>query len=269
MMSVKTIVNSSKNRVYKVISKHLKLYRVIAAVLAFAMIIGLVFFANFLLGYPLYSPFFKLKAKNYIKKNYGEMGYVMESFKDFYGEYYAKAAKPDSPDSCFSVIYYADGFMIDSYEYDVLKLGSVRQRLLKQYREFADNVLQSPLFPYRSTHSTASLAFDKLNYEHESVIPTDILELDGIYDIQKLGEIGGYLHITVYTDELTPEKAAEVLLTTDKLMTQGGVTYYGIDVHLENWTPTELEAYSLYDFRRSDIYEEGLIDRIIQSADNP
>lgn len=267
-MSVKTIIKSGKNRVYRILSKHLKLYRVIAAVIAFAMIIGLVFFANSLFNYPLSEPFFKLKAKNYIKENYGGMGYVLESFQYFGSNYFAEAAKPGSLDSRFTVHGYADGYIHDSYEHDILKLGSVGTRLDKQYKDLADNVFESPLFPYK-TNSHALLAVETYYNDprYESKVPHDILVLDGIYDIRELGKIGGYLNIGVDTDQLTPEKAAEALLEIDRLMTQGGVTYYAVNIDLADFS-VELQDrkyYRLRNFRRIDIYEEGLVERVIQN----
>lgn len=265
-MSVKTIVRSGKNRVCKIISKHPKLSRVIAAVLAFAMIIGLVLFANPLFDYPLYAPFFKLKAQNYIKKNYGEMGYVMESFKDFGGEYFAVAAKPDSPDSRFTVIYYASSsWMVDGYEYDVLRLNSVRKRLQREYDELAGRVLKSPQFPY--VHSSAHLSIEPFNNGYISSIPAEILELDGIYDIRELGSQAGFLRVIAYTDEITPEKAAEALLEIDRLMTKGGVTYFAIDLLMETDHASEGDEYfNIRDFLRRDIYEEGLVERVAKTG---
>ena len=268
-MSVKTIVRSGKNRVCKFILNHMKLSRVIAAVLAFAMIIGLAVFANPLLGYPLSAPFYKLKAQNYIKKNYGDMGYVMESFKDcHHGQYFATAAKPDSPDSRFTVTYYADGCMNDGYEYDVLRFNSVRQRLQREYEELADRVLRSPQFPYDNVHSLAHLSVEPFNNGYISSIPAEILELDGIYDIRELGSQAGYLRVSAYSDEITAEKAAEILLEIDRLMTKGGVTYFMIDLELaESAQASEGDEYfSISDFLRSDIYEEGLAERVAEAG---
>lgn len=274
-MSVKNILKSGKNRACKFISRYMRLSRVIAAVLAFAMIIGLALFVNPLLGYPLSAPFFKLKAQNYIKKNYGDMGYVMESFQDFHdGQFFAVAAKPGSLDSRFTVHLDADGYIHDGYMYDVLRCFSVRDRLQKEYSEFADSVLKSPKFPYDNVHSKAELAIavsdlsGKRYNGYPSVISHDILELDGIYDIRELGSRAGYLRVLAYPDEITAEKAAEILLETDRLMTKGGVTYYMIDLILEvSEHPSEGDEYfELHDFRRCDIYEENLTERVAEAG---
>lgn len=269
-------VRSVKNCYYKILSKHLKLFRVIAAVIAFAMIPWVVFFVHAMLDYPLYYPFVKMKAEKYIAENYGAEGYVLESFKDYGGAYVAEAVKPGSLDCHFSVQYFSDGsFAYDTYRIAVSERLNVMNRLDKQYNDFVKTVLESPLFPffpYSIKYTEQGLYFktDRTNPRlDEGRIPADILVLDASYDIQELGETGGRLSIEICTDQLTPEFAAEALLKIDAFLKRGGVTYYFIDLKLRN-PESEIGESNIYDlrsFRRSDIYEEGLLERVISSAE--
>lgn len=272
-MSVKNIIKSGKNHFYSALSKHLKLYRVIAAVVASVMIIGVIFFVNAMLDYPLYYPFVKMKAEKYIAENYGAEGYVLESFKDYRGAYVAEAVKPGSLDGHFSVSYFADGSnAIDGYRFAVLERFNVMNRLDKQYNDFVKTVFESPLFPYSIKYTDQGLYFKSdrsTSQKDEGRIPTDILVLDGLYDIQELGEMGGHLKIVINTDQLTPEFAAEALLKIDSFLKRGGVTYYYIDLQLQDPAlgAGENNIYDINNFRRSDIYEEGLVERVILNAD--
>ena len=82
---------------------HIKVFKVIAAVIAFLMIAAILLFADALVGNPVSYLIVKNNAEKYIAENYADMGYVLEdvnhSFK--FGEYYAHVAKPGSEDCRF------------------------------------------------------------------------------------------------------------------------------------------------------------------------
>lgn len=247
------------------ISKHLIPFKIIAAVIAFAMIAGLLWFANDLLGNPVSYSLAKNSAEKYVAENYADDGYAVEgvgySFK--FGWYIAHVARPGSEDSRFSVIIGSNGDIgWDNYESLVLKGGNIRGRMDMSYRELADSVFESSAYPYSSDITFGELIFkgdEEKEMIHDFGLSTDILVPDALFDITELGAKGGLLTIYVDVEEATPEKAAEILLEINSLMERGGVPFYAIDLRLES---PDGEYYSLDNFHRSDIYEDGLVERV-------
>lgn len=249
------------------VSNHLLPFRIIAAVIAFAMIAFLLWGANDLLGNPVSYSVAKNNAQKYIEEKYADEGYVLEdvnySFK--FKDYLARVAKPNSEDCYFTVFYNMYGaFRGDNYESLVQNGENVRSRLDMRYRELADSVLESPAYPYSDNIAFGSLIFEYAeDYAKESghgfAIPKSILVPDALYDIAELGAQAGLLTIYVDTEKLTHEYAAEILLEINSLMERGGVPFYAIDLTLKS---SAREYYSLENVRRSDIYEDGLIERV-------
>lgn len=238
-------------------SKHKKGFKIIAAVIAFAMIAGLVLLADALLGNPVSYLIVKNNAKKYVAENYE--GYVLEdvsySFKD--GTYYADVAKPNSLDCRFFVKYRFNGHIsLDLYDGEVLKGGNVRRRLDMEYRELVKNVVESPAYPYIS-----NIAFGSLECEYDldngytfAGIESPLVP-DALYDIKEVGAKAGKLTIYIDAEEMpTYESTAEILLELSSIMERGGVTFHAIDL--------ELGSINLDNFLRSDIYEDGLVDRV-------
>lgn len=249
------------------IDDHRKPLRVAAAVTAFAMIAVLLYLANELLGNPVSYLIAKNNAKKYVEEKYPGEGYVIEgvdySFK--FKDYFARAAKPGSEDCYFTVYYNMFGdFRGDNYESLVKNGQNVERRLNMSYRELADSVLESPANPYKTDRA---IQFGELIFEsdpekpsrHDFGLSRDILIPDRTYDIAQLGAEGGLLVFDADVQgEATPEKAAEVLLKVNELFERGGVPFYAVDLTLKALG----ENYYLEDFRRSDIYEEELAERV-------
>lgn len=251
------------------VSKHKKSVKVIAAVIAFAMIAGLLVFANGLLGNPISYCIAKSKAKKYVAENYADMGYILESvnysFKN--GDYIAHIEKPDSEDRHFVLGIGFDGRLgSDNYENCVLNGGNTQTRLDMRYREFIHSVTESSAYPYSSQSAGGTLVFEGYG-DYDFAVSKSILVPDGLYDIAELGEKGGLLYISVDTSQTTPENAAEILLEINALMKQGGVTFYAIDLTLMDRTlaPADRVDYNLKNFHRSDIYEDGLVERVVNN----
>ncbi|MBP3578358.1 MAG: hypothetical protein J6K15_09635, partial [Lachnospiraceae bacterium] len=95
----------------------------------------------------------------------------------------------------------------------------------------------------------------------------DKVELDKQYDIRELAKTAGYLVIYVEDDVVTVERAAEVLLELKEVFDRRNVPFYAIDFVLEY--PRKEEGGTIKEgrvnvegFLRSDIYEEGLAERV-------
>lgn len=247
------------------VSKHRKVLRIIAAVIAFAMIGALLLFANSLLGNPVSYLIVKNNAQKYLVEKYD--GYVLEdvSYSFKMGDYLAHASIPRSGDSHFAVYYGWDcAFWGDTYESDITNRGNVRRRLDMSYRKLVDSVLDSAANPYSMDIDFGELIFegdeDTTKEEgHGFFLPLGELEQDGLYNIAELGEKAGLLNIYVETEkDASPETAAEFLLGIKSLMEKGGATFRAIDLVVRS--PNG--GYIVDNFLRSDIYEDGLAERV-------
>jgi len=244
---------------------HLKICKIIAAVIAFALTAGLLIFAVAMLGNPISYGMVKRNAQQYIAENYANDGYVLTdvnySFK--FGNYLAHVEKPGSEDCRFTVFYGTNGkFQGDNYESLVEGYFNVRTRLDMRYRELCDTVFESAAYPYTNDICYGELVFegDGQDAFHTGFgLSGNILKPDAVYDIPELGRQGGRITVYVATEDLPPEKAAEVLLNIKTLMEQGGAPFYAINLTLES---SGREYYELINFLAADIHEDGLVERV-------
>ncbi len=248
------------------ILKHLIIFRVVAAVIAFGIIAWLLVFTNALVGNPVSYFIVKNNAEKYVAENYADMGYVLErveyNFK--FGNYNAHFVKPGSEDYHFVESYGFDGKkVLDNYKTDDQIKRNVQRRLETLYRELVNSVLESPAYPYSTDIAFGELIFENFDFEgpldeeYDYALPLSILVPDGLYNITELGAKAGHLTIYVDADEATPEKAAEVLLEINSLMERGGATFYAIDLRLGSD-----EYLYINNFRRSDFHEDGLVEHV-------
>lgn len=265
--------NSVINSLRSFVTKHLLPLRIIAAVIAFAMTAGLLIFANALVGNPVSYLIVKSKAEKYVAENYADKGYILESVSyDFkFGHYNAEVVKPGSEDCWFRVGYDFGGKCSgDNYDYNVVGGSNTRWRLDMSYRELINSIVESPFYPYSSEPAWSTVAFGKLVFEgddrYDFCIPNSEIVPDKLYDIQKLGDAAGHLTICVDTKDTTPENAAKILLNIRSLMEQGGAPFHDIDLRLmdESLPANDETYYAVSGLLRSEIYEEGLVDRVIE-----
>lgn len=240
---------------------HIKIFKVIAAVIAFGLIAWIFVFTNALVGNPVSYLIVKNNAEKLVTEEYAAEGYVLEkvSYNFKFGNYTAHIVTPGSTDKRFYLSFdFFGAHKSGNYKLSNRLSGNVRDRLEMSYRALVDNVLESPSYPYSSYIAFGTLDFDY--DENEGYLIRGItLVPDGIYDIAEVGANAGRLIIYVDVNEkATPEKAAEILLELNSLMKQGGATFYTIELTLES----DNGGYIIKDFLRSDIYEDGLVERV-------
>ena len=168
-----------------------KILKIAALVIAIALIIGVCWFANGLVGNPISKSLATRTAEKYIEENFPNTDFELErvtfSFKDT--KYHAYIVSPSSADSSFSLTINMGGkIVLDLYENNVLTGWNTARRLGDAYREAVDQVLESPSFPYDCHIGFGDLEFIPEEYKNEPDVPsyaliTNELELDGIYDI--------------------------------------------------------------------------------------
>ena len=256
-----------------------KILKIAAFVVALALIVGVCIFANSLVGNPISKMLATNTAKQYIKENHPDMDYQLDgvTFNFKFVCYNAYFSSPSSPDSSFTLMLGMDGKIIQNYyEAHVIERGNTARRLEEEYRAAVGKVLDNPAFPYNSHIDYGELQFIQEEYRNAEGVPpyaliTNDLELDGIYDVNELGAKAGKLTIYVYDDTVTVERLAEIILDIKVMLDDAGVRFYVMDCVLEYPKPESGEwkqgRVEVMDFLCSDIYEEGLAERVQASND--
>lgn len=255
-----------------------KALKIIALVLALVLIAGIGWFANALVGNPVSKYLANRSAEKYISEVYPEEDFLVREVRyDFkVGGYYAKIYSPRSIDSDFSLsVDFLGKVLYDTYEYNVLTGENTASRINKEYREAVDRVLNSPSYPYNSHIAFGDIEFIPEEYKDNYDVPsyaivTETLTPDILYDINEMGRKAGHLVIYVADDELTEEKMAETLLGIKDIFDKSGVSFYAINCQIENRKAdeppsTDIKQIEVQHFLYSDIYEEGLAERVKKS----
>ena len=256
-----------------------KILKIAALIVALALIVGVYIFANSLVGNPISKLLATNTAKQYIKENHPDMDYQLDgvTFNFKFVCYNAYLTSPSSPDSSFTLMLGMDGKIVQNYyEAHVIERGNTARRLEEEYRAAVGKVLDNPSFPYNSHIDYGELQFIQEEYRNAEGVPpyaliTNELELDGIYDVNELGAKAGKLTIYVYDDTVTVERLAEIILDIKGMLDDAGVRFYVMDCVLEYPKPESGEwkqgRVEVMEFLCSDIYEEGLVERVQASND--
>lgn len=256
-----------------------KILKIAALVVALALIVGVCIFANSLVGNPISKMLATNTAKQYIEENHPDMDYQLDAvtFNFKFVCYNAYFTSPSSPDSSFTLMLGMDGKIVQNYyEAHVIERGNTARRLEEEYRTAVGKVLDNPAFPYNTHIDYGELQFIQEEYRNAEGVPpyaliTNELELDGIYDVNELGAKAGKLTIYVYDDIVTVERLAEIILDIKGMLDDAGVRFYMMDCVLEYPKPESGEwkqgRVEVMDFLCSDIYEEGIVERVQASND--
>ena len=256
-----------------------KILKIAAFIVAVALIAGLCWFANGLVGNPISKLLATNTAKQYLRDHHPNTDYQLDAvtFNFKFVCYNAYFSSPSSPDSSFTLMLGMDGKIVqDYYESHVTNRENTARRLESEYRTAVDKVLDNPAFPYNCHIGYGELQFIPEEYKNEPDVPsyvliTNDLELDGIYDINELGSQAGKLTIYIYDDTVSTKRLAEIILDIKAMLDEAGVSFYVMDCVLEypkpesgQWKEGRVEV---IEFLYSDIYEEGIVERVQASDD--
>ena len=254
-----------------------KVLKIIALVIAIALIVGICWVANGLNGNPISKMLAKKAANEYLEENFSDTDYYIEelgfSFK--FSNYYAHVRSVTSMDTQFTLhIDMLGNVYFDTY--DSVTGGFVTARRVEQeYRELTKQIFENPWFPYPSDIGYGTLEI----YPQEALDDPDVndipdyalvqqdLILDQIYDIRELGRQAGHLIIYVESETISFELAAQIMLDIRAEFEKANIPFRAIDFVLQLPLPEEGprpdEEVRVKDFRYEDIYQENLIDRIM------
>lgn len=256
-----------------------KSVKVLAGVTAFLLIIGVLWFANGLLGNPISKTIANNTAEEYLSENYSNMKLnVSDAFYNFKtGTYDVEIKSPTSKDTYFYLSISPFGkITYDSYESDVVDRSNTFNRINESYSSKVEKVFDSKDFPYESEIYFGEIV-DKeglvVSESEEYTYPVyglDIkkLELDKDYDMYEMGKKAGHIVFYAEDDEVTVKKASEILLNIKNIFDKENIPFYAIDFTLEKprneeGTPNSDDTSIIVEhFLYEDIYEENLEQRI-------
>lgn len=260
-----------------------KSVKVLAGVTAFLLIIGVLWFANGLLGNPISKTIANNTAKEYLAENCSNMKLnVSDAYYNFKtGSYDVEIKSPTSKDTYFYLSISPFGkITYDSYESDVVDRYNTFNRINESYSSKVEKVFDSKDFPYESEiyfgeiidieNLKENLEINKDNGLTYPIYGIDgkKLELDKDYDMYKMGKKAGHIVFYAEDDEVTVKKASEILLNIKNIFDKENIPFYAIDFTLENprneeGTPNSDDtSIRIEHFLYEDIYEENLEQRI-------
>ena len=260
-----------------------KFLRYTVYLLLAAVITGTAYFYLGFFGNPVSKLLCKNTAENYVAENYPDC-YVEKrgyNFKD--GNYFANIQKEGSPDTNFFV--YTDwlgNLRYDSYESYVSSGHNTVNRMMMEYRDLLREAL-----PRESVDYTLDIFYGDIlndyygkefhNYSTEpdssAYMPQEEIILDKEYDYTDIGYKYGYVCLYVCDEDVSVQRAAEILLDVKERLDKNNIGFYYIDFVLQlprqkDGAPNEDERRINIDyFRWDDIYEEGLADRVQTAHD--
>ena len=246
-----------------------RILKLAAFAAALALLAGVLWFSNGLLGNPVSKFLAARSARSYLADRYPGADFQVDavnySFKS--GGYTAAVVSPTSIDSHFTLGLSMTGQVLWDGYHSVESGWNTWLRLDGEYRALVDTVLGDPDFPYNVHIGYGSLWMEQ---EYGEPWPPYLLcsdlELDGDYDVRQLGGACGRLTLDVRQDEVSAEEAARILLDTRRALDGANIPFYCIDFVLEHPLTEDGRLpegdVRLRYFPYGDIREEGLVARV-------
>lgn len=236
------------------------------------LLLAVCFFCNAFFGNPVSKLMARHNAQKYLQSEFYGTDYEIErvSYDLKTGCYNVYIFSPISQDSSFTVNTNMIGrILYNDYKLRVNDRWNTAQRLDTQYRKQVDNLLEK--LKYNVTLGYGTLEFDVEEGEalaKDAVRQSD-LELDKIYNIQEIARTNGHLVVYIDSDNISLEKASEILLEIKKLCDENKIKFYKTDFTLQNeqadGTTTDDNRISLRGFLYDDICEDNLLDKVKKS----
>ena len=232
------------------------------------------FFANAFLGNPISKKLASDTAEKHLAEKYADTDFEIERvFYDFKDScYHINIISPSSIDSHFSLSVDMLGRLgTDYYENDVLSKWNTSSRINSEYSQKVDAVLNSPAFPYNENIGFGDIEFVPPEFVGDPNVPyyainMNELTVDAVYDINEFSARAGKLTIYIDNETVSYERLAEIALDIKRIFDEADIKFYALDLVLEypkNEDGTAgKEGVRIMDFLYTDIYEDGLLERI-------
>lgn len=264
-------VGAGEGRNWRTVAK-----RTAALALAAALIVGLLALGNALLGNPVSKKVATLAAQAYLDGMGLECGaYIGEVSHDSKrGMYDFKVLSENSRDTWFTIMVRPDGTVRSDTYYHVVTGYNTAQRLETEYWQLAAPALGQLNLAYGDSVTWfTELKIEQREWQKEYIyqffLDGELLVPDGEYDILQVGAEAGALTVRVEDDEVSARKAAELLLEVRRVMDAAEAPFATVDLILqyprpEDGSQRKAGCVEVRDFRYEEIYEEGLVPRIME-----
>lgn len=250
-----------------------KKIKIVSAILAFTLIVGILWFVNGFFGNPISKTLANNVAQKYIKNNYSDLDLnisrVYYSFKD--GYYHVDIKSPTSKDTHFTVSISPFGKIeYNSYEDMVLKKYNTYTRIDELYNLKVKKVFEDENFPYKTDIYFGEIKVmptENLDSEFGPIYGLDIskLELDKDYDINKIGKQYGHIVLYVEDKEISVERVGDILIDVKSILDEKNISFYAIDFTLQEYKSNEQDdrkTISVQQLLYDDIYKKDLNERL-------
>ncbi|MBR2889782.1 MAG: hypothetical protein IKC09_05865 [Oscillospiraceae bacterium] len=254
--------------------KFLKNWPTIVSVIAIVLVLHIVLLPAFLFfGYPLSYALVAISTTSHVAITQPELDVQIDRIVyDFkHGGYSVYFVSPTSQDTYFRMV--CDGFGLIHLDYSdsAQSKGHTVARVEQDYRNRLDEALAEAEFDFEVRQCFAEITHQYGN-EWGSInkdfgitdAEVQALELDREYDFREFAAKYGRINIQIRDEQVTVERAAEILLELKAYLEKQNIPWYGMDFSL---TYDHSEYVILYDFLYEDVYEEGLVDRVQESYD--
>lgn len=239
-----------------------KITKIIAAVTAFVLIIGLLLFVNAWVGNPVSKHIATKAAEKYVAETYENIELAVEesNYNFKFGSYVVFFRSPSSYDTAFSV--YADSFgkiIRDDYEFEVANNFTTFRRLDLELRQIGKKLMRENL-----SYDIAHAAFSSEDIDVESF--ADILTKDMVLDIHHPPfDINAY--VTINDPDVSYEKMAEVMRSIAKLCEEQDIPIasYSIFIEHDALISVDEDDYEARENQRIGIY--NIPARLLNSED--
>ena len=195
-------------------------------------------------------------------------------------DYYVKINSPSSIDTHFSLSITKGGkLLLDTYDSGVLKGFNTANRLNDEYRALVARVFSNLSLPcdYHTNYSRLEFYLED-ELQHRTISLYDIppyainqgeLVLDKPYDIPELGRRAGHLIISVDSETVNTDQAANIMLNIKAHFDKAGLPFAAMTFDLQypkphNGLRPEGEV-CVAQFIYEDIYEDGMVERVAQA----
>lgn len=246
-------------------AKKPKALRILALLLALAILGAVLFVANGFLGNPISALLARRGAQAYLRDMRLPDPYAVTDVSyDFkFSHYVVDVSVPDSADKHFALFCDSLG-RVKSENYHVVSDGfNTYSRLSKEYRALAEPVLSALPF-------TTDMAFvDVMTQanEYPEGMPQSALIPDKAYDILSIGRQYGLITLYANAPDVTPERAAQILLSLREACDKADIPF--AEVYFSLREPKGEEGYDpdgkeiiCRKVRYEDIRKDGMAERV-------
>ena len=236
----------------------------------------------FLFGNPLSWGLVLLRSNQYLNAHFPELDVkISRIVYDFvHGGFTVHVDSPTSVDTHFHMMCDFWGGVHTDYYGSVADRGTTFARHSEAYADLVADAMAQPGSPfaqedvYALLMSQGSIPYDTV-YENGEYVNITLdkdfsldysgFELDQDYDLIPLGAAYGQIDVTVLDEDVSVSRVAELLLELREYLDSRNIPFYAVELTV--FSPDRSSCVHVHDFLYSDIYEEGLEERVQQAYD--